>query len=151
MPSKFNPLYSYALSSGLSVATPANVESLIQYPPTIGEDGLLPAILGALPERMLDGSVQYNGNVRHKWHFGYLSAVDFSALINRALGGFTTASANVTIITKHVPDTYARYNAIVYQPQPGGENSQGDFLRARGGGVYQLTLTFLILSNLGDV
>lgn len=151
MPSYFNPLYSYALSSGLSVATPAQVESFIRYPPTISPDGLLPAILGAVAQRMLDGSVQYNGTVRHKWFFGALSAADFSTLITRALGNFTTPYANVTIITKHVPDTYARYNAIVYQPQPAGENNQGDFQRARGGGVINLQLTFAILTNLGDI
>lgn len=141
-----NPLYSYALSAGSSVANPTTIESLIHYPPVTSPDDLVPT-LGSIVRRTLDGGIQINGNILHHWNFPYLSAADFIILLNQGLTNYlTTASANVTIITRRMGNVYTKYNAIMHQPMPGT-----DFHRAPNGGVLDLRIEFLITSNLGDI
>jgi len=141
-----NPLYSYALSAGWNVANPTTIESLIHYPPVTSPDNLAP-VLGGLVRRTLDGGIQVNGNPLHRWVFPYLSSADFIILLNQGLTNYlTTASANVTVITRRMGNVYTRYNMIMHQPQPGV-----DFHRAPNGGVLDLNIEFVIISNLGDI
>lgn len=141
-----NPLYSYALSAGWNVTNPTTIESLIHYPPVTAPDNLVPT-LGGIVRRTLDGGIQVNGNILHRWVFPYLSAADFIILLNWGLTNYlTTASANVTIITRRMGNLYTRYNAVMHQPQPGA-----DFHRAPNGGVLDLHIEFVIISNLGDI
>lgn len=132
--------YEYALKAGSSAATLDNIEDTFisilnsprHYPPTAE---LVP--LGSEVTITLDQQAHIDGTPVVRWHWAVLPYAAFAHLMNTYLGGFTTASAAVSIRTRNEQNGYSNYNAVMVRPMP-----EQDYRRGRNGWIMDLTITF---------
>lgn len=139
------PDFSFAISAGHDVASPANVESIVTDAPTVLPDQLV-SYLGDVKETALSGKSRRDGTINHRWTWDYMSVSDLNTLIMTIFGNFTTASKAVTIITIDETGAYSKWNAYVDKPHRGE-----DYTIATGGNfVRDLVLTFTDLTSIGE-
>lgn len=142
------PFSQYEIASGWSQATRSNVEDLIrdafQRPYTFSLQ-TQPVPDGNTALVTLDGATHWDGTPIITWVFSLLPYAGLSAILTKALGGFTSDSGQVSIKTRNDQNGYGTYNAYLAKPQPGIDYT----IRNGVGSLYivALTLTFRIVTS----
>lgn len=141
------PLTSYEIAAGWSQSTRSNIEDLFQsayqrpFQFTLSSQ---PVPDGNSALVTMDGQTHWDGTPVIVWAFPILPYAAFSALITKALGGFTADSAQVSIKTRNDQNGYGTYNAWLQKPQPG--ISYQVRYRNDGSWIVDLRLTFRIVA-----
>src|SRR3990167_2190704 len=116
------PLTNYEIALGWSVATRSNVEDLIRdavQRPMIFSLQSQPVSDGNTGIVTLDQQTHWDGTPVIQWLISIIPYAGFSALITKALGGFTVDSGQVSIRTRNEQNGYGTWNAWMSKPQPG--------------------------------
>lgn len=138
------PRFSFAIAEGFDAAGAlVNVESIVTRAPHVLPDQLA-TFTGPVKRRTLDHAVQRNGTATVTWQWDVMSPADFNALILAIFGGFTAASAFVTIVTLDEMGNYTTFNAVVDKPHPGA-----DYRLSEGGWIRDLRLMFTLDGTTG--
>ena len=134
------PLTSYEIAAGWSQATRSNIEDLIrdayQRPFTFTLSSQ-PVPDGNAAIVTSDQQTHWDGTPVITWLFSVLPYAGFSAILTKALGGFTVDSAQVSIRTRNDQNGYGTWNAWMAKPQPGIDYTT----RYTNGGVFIVGLT----------
>lgn len=111
------PRYSYAIAAGWNVALGSltNVETLLGVPPRTQPIDRFPVRTRTLSSEVGEGALF------HVWEFDEgLKKAKLKIIEDTYLTNGTVVKAQVTINTReHIRDTYTRWNAWIFLPQPG--------------------------------
>lgn len=135
----------FAISAGHNVASPTNVESIIELPPHVLPGQTVP-YLGPVKSRAGSGKARRDGNVMRQWYWDVMTLEDYNALTMAVWGDFTTAGLAATIITLDVTGRYARFNVYADAPYP-----DEDFTYASGGvHLRDVVMNYVVIASLGE-
>ena len=71
---------------------------------------------GAVAEVTMDQKTHWTGTQVFSWTHRVLPLTGLSAVVTEYIGDFDTDSANVTVRSRKLDDTYANYNAVLALP-----------------------------------
>lgn len=122
---------------GTTLANMVNVETWVDIPPHILDEGPAP-LLGPVLIRLASGATRRDGFISHVWRFDLATRDDFNTLIYNITGAhFTTQSRQVYLSTIDETGHYSPFLAYVERPYP----QEGYRLR-NGGFIDALVVRF---------
>ena len=135
--------FSYA--AGWAASPPfANIEDVVSDPPFVTPEDLVPLLIGDVRRQIADRSIQVNGISLIFWRWEFMSQADLNNLILTLMGDFTTASAQLTILTLTEQGVYASFNVTIERPMPGVHYDQSEY-----GWIKNLAMPIFVESGQG--